>query len=794
MPPATMYISGLLALLAVLTLLLLPAATATAKAGVKHKGVKTDSSDIESCALAAHAAQAVAAQATAAAAAALTALDRLQGGPVPPPPPVAAPGVYNVLSYGADSSGHSDSTAAIQAAVHDAMDHASNDAQSEVLFPSGTYTISATVNITALNHTQSSGVTLRGIGVAKITMMNEKCEDCDIFCSDGLWRFEISHLWMQNGKGHLNIGNHNINQGFFLIHDCSFFNASGVAINTMNANQTGAAGGSASTQVVVRDCKFNECNQVLVNNCDWSTMEQCWIEASCGTGARGVIENHDKLFLRDVLGVPCNKMGTAAKPHIPSETYWIGNYGFTHAHNFRFGGEMGGFLPVMNFAPFMCHEIFGPKAADGFQYEYCGLVNKSGGALPTKMRSSPSSSIILESCLFAGSWGHAYGAEVYLVEIPAQLVIRDSWMDTERDNESNVVVKIDPAINLDGPYLNNTFASTVRLDISANNWGLQPRQAALPEQLRPHQVGQRIEGDSAPISGLWPAGSTVWNAAVTTQGKLPHGQPVGWYCTQSGTPGIWKPIGLNEVATLKTDDVGHQSNTGAILAACADPVDCTYDLQQAILKAHSPVGPGALLVPLLSGNRPWIVRPIFLNVSDIRITFARGVEILAKRDHFHGMHDCLFAASRVRNLTLVGYGATLRMHKADYQNKSDGGAHPYTKAEWRHGLQLHDTQDVIVAGLTITQTGGDGIDLGGVISGNTNTHIVDCQLVDNHRQGMSIGAAKNLLVERTLFANTSGTAPEVRVSVRILLLSFAIVSATAGASIEQDVRATTGWC
>jgi hypothetical protein len=51
--------------------------------------------------------------------------------------------------------------------------------------------------------------------------------------------------------------------------------------------------------------------------------------------------------------------------------------------------------------------------------------------------------------------------------------------------------------------------------------------------------------------------------------------------------------------------------------------------------------------------------------------------------------------------------------------------------------------------------------MGGVVSGNTNTHVVDCQLIDNHRQGMSVGAATNLLVERTLFANTSGTAPEV---------------------------------
>ena len=82
--------------------------------------------------------------------------------------------------------------------------------------------------------------------------------------------------------------------------------------------------------------------------------------------------------------------------------------------------------------------------------------------------------------------------------------------------------------------------------------------------------------------------------------------------------------------------------------------------------------------------------------------------------------------------------------------------------------------------------------MGGVISGNTNTHILDCRLVDNHRQGMSIGSAKNLLVERTLFANTSGTAPEVRVGLQILL--SAVVSVACGMSTQQYVRATTGGC
>ena len=202
----------------------------------------------------------------------------------------------------------------------------------------------------------------------------------------------------------------------------------------------------------------------------------------------------------------------------------------------------------------------------------------------------------------------------------------------------------------------------------------------------------------------------------------------------------------------------HQQST----ATCADPTDCTDDLQKAINAAHHPTGPGALLVPQLAGGKPWIVRPIFLNVSDIHITFAPSVEILAMRDQFHGKHDCLFSASLVRNITLLGYGATWRMHKPDYQNKSIGHT-PYSKAEWRHGLQLHDTADVTVKGLLITQTGGDGIDMGGVISGNVNTHVADCQLIDNHRQGMSIGSARDLLVERTLFANTSGTAPQAGV-------------------------------
>jgi alpha-galactosidase len=90
-------------------------------------------------------------------------------------------------------------------------------------------------------------------------------------------------------------------------------------------------------------------------------------------------------------------------------------------------------------------------------------------------------------------------------------------------------------------------------------------------------------------------------------------------------------VKISSCARLKSDD-----DDDGIAATCADPTDCTDDLQRAIFAAHYPVGSGRLLVPPLPNSAPWIVRPIFLNVSDVRITFAPGVEVLAMRDQFRG--------------------------------------------------------------------------------------------------------------------------------------------------------------
>ena len=393
-------------------------------------------------------------------------------------PTVSSRGVFDVTAYGADPTATHDSTDAIQSAVRAAMNSATHRTMGTVLFPSGSYTISRTINVTRSAAGDSSGVVLLGSGVAEIT---QQCFGCDVFFGAQLWRFTARQLWLRGGRHQLHVGNGNTNQGFFLVDDVQFENSSGVAINIIE--------GTPSTKLVVRDCKFNGCDQVLVNRCDWSTMETSWIEASCDTGAKGVIENHNHLFLRDILGVPCNRDHAA---HRPTPTRWIDNFGapsigggYLHVRNFRFGGEMGGFLPVANFAAYLCHEVFTPSGG-----EQCGKVNRSGAPLPPRMRSSGGASIVLEGCSFAGSYGHAHAAEVYLVEIPGQLVVRDSWFEAERDNASYAVVGLDPAIDLDGPYLANPIASasTIRIEIAANNWGLRPQQRALPAQLGPFVV------------------------------------------------------------------------------------------------------------------------------------------------------------------------------------------------------------------------------------------------------------------------------------------------------------------
>ncbi len=179
--------------------------------------------------------------------------------------------------------------------------------------------------------------------------------------------------------------------------------------------------------------------------------------------------------------------------------------------------------------------------------------------------------------------------------------------------------------------------------------------------------------------------------------------------------------------------------------------DSTEALQAAI-------NSGARKLIVENMGKPWVVTPIRC-AGDQEIVFEEGCEVLAKRGEFKGGNDSLFTIMDVANVTLRGEGdgATLRMWQEDYDNPE-----LYTKAEWRHCVQLRGATNVIVAGLTLRDSGGDGIYLGIGSNGETNlgVHIHDVICDSNYRQGISVITAENLLIEDTIMRNTSGTAPE----------------------------------
>jgi len=180
-----------------------------------------------------------------------------------------------------------------------------------------------------------------------------------------------------------------------------------------------------------------------------------------------------------------------------------------------------------------------------------------------------------------------------------------------------------------------------------------------------------------------------------------------------------------------------------------NPEDATASLQAAI---DSKVP--KLIVDNL--GKPWVVEPITL-VSDQEIVFEDGVEVVAKAGSFKGTNDSLFRADNCRNITLRGTNATLRMRRADYDDPAQ-----YKRAEWRHNLSFRSCTNIKVYGLTLLESGGDGIYLGTATRWVTNKdiHIKDVICDRHYRQGISVITAENLLIENTIMRGTAGTAPE----------------------------------
>ncbi len=179
-----------------------------------------------------------------------------------------------------------------------------------------------------------------------------------------------------------------------------------------------------------------------------------------------------------------------------------------------------------------------------------------------------------------------------------------------------------------------------------------------------------------------------------------------------------------------------------------DPEDATAFLQAAIDS-----GAARVVVPFMGA--PWIILPVTLR-GNLELVFEPGVVVLAKKGAYKGGGDSLFTARNAENITVRGYGARLRMHKADYQSKD------YEKAEWRMTLDFSGCKNIRVEGLSLENSGGDGIYVGATDERPWCEDMVirDVLCWNHHRQGISVISAVNLLIENCTLVGTRGTAPQ----------------------------------
>ncbi|MCB9767015.1 MAG: right-handed parallel beta-helix repeat-containing protein [Candidatus Omnitrophica bacterium] len=179
-----------------------------------------------------------------------------------------------------------------------------------------------------------------------------------------------------------------------------------------------------------------------------------------------------------------------------------------------------------------------------------------------------------------------------------------------------------------------------------------------------------------------------------------------------------------------------------------------FDKEDSTEAIQSAIDSGAKKVVIPYVGDPWIIRPITL-ASDQEIYFEPGVMTLAKEGEFLGGGDSSFRGTNIKNVKISGYGATIKMRKTDYMSP------PYKKAEWRMGISINGSENILIEGVRIESSGGDGIYIGetGQMHYCKDVTIRDVVCHDNHRQGMSVIGAENLLVENCTFSNTWGTAP-----------------------------------
>ncbi|MGL4630368.1 MAG: right-handed parallel beta-helix repeat-containing protein, partial [Leadbetterella sp.] len=149
----------------------------------------------------------------------------------------------------------------------------------------------------------------------------------------------------------------------------------------------------------------------------------------------------------------------------------------------------------------------------------------------------------------------------------------------------------------------------------------------------------------------------------------------------------------------------------------------------------------------------WITGPVTVsNRTGYVIIFRRGAILRAKTGYTS--NQSLLKFTNCTNITIVGWGGELKMNKGDGETYGEGD-------QFRHCLFINGCTNVKVKGLKITGSGGDGISVGPYSTGSNSDQvtITGCTISNHNRQGISVTACTNFLIEHCEIFSINGTDP-----------------------------------
>ncbi|MGD7707531.1 hypothetical protein [Microlunatus sp. Y2014] len=197
----------------------------------------------------------------------------------------------------------------------------------------------------------------------------------------------------------------------------------------------------------------------------------------------------------------------------------------------------------------------------------------------------------------------------------------------------------------------------------------------------------------------------------------------------------------------RSEDVVYASDFGY------DPTDSTATLQAAL-------DADASTVVIDDPGGTWLTGPLYVNRDGVSIIVAPGVVVRALPGGYPEQRMCLLNIIGRTGVSVIGYGATMIMNKAEYGH--DG--------QWRHVINIMSGRSVLIEGLRLAESGGDGIYVGKSQVPGDPHHSADIVVRNvtcdaNYRQGMSIVGVAGLLAEGCRFSNTLGHNPQAGVDI-----------------------------